>query len=242
MSSNANGLIWSPNHLHIPFSLPVVLSTVEAGDLGPSGGPNPRRDEWLRELGYTPSRTALRKQVHSRRIVHPDPVTDYRDEADGTASDDPTLALAVTVADCMPIAVHDPVTGAFAMLHSGWRGTGILAHALELFQERWGSVGKDVHVLLGPCIGPCCYPVDEARAAEYSAEWGKAGVVRGGDGRVRLDLRAANREILKRYGVVHTTDVALCTGCTQALGSYRRQGPDRFVRMVAVIAGSAHGQ
>ena len=242
MSSNAAVVTWSPDHLQIPFSLPVSLSTVDAGDLGPSGGPNPRRDEWLAKRGYNPARTALRKQVHSRRIVCPGSVSDFQDEADGTASDDPTLALAVTVADCMPIAVHDPVSGAFAMLHSGWKGTGILGHALDLFQQRWGSSAHDINVLLGPCIGPCCYPVDEARAAEYAAEWGEASVVRGEDGSARLDLRAANREILRRHGVSLVTNAVICTGCTQRLGSYRRQGPERFVRMVAVIAGPAHRQ
>ena len=242
MSPNATGVTWSPEHLQIPFSLPVTLSTVDAGDLGPSGGPNPRRDEWLTKRGFDPARTALRKQVHSRRIICPGSVTDYQEEADGTASGDPTLALAVTVADCMPIAVHDRVTGAFAMLHSGWKGTGILAHALDLFRERWGSDTKDVNVLLGPCIGPCCYPVDEARASEYAAEWGEASVVRGDDGSARLDLRAANHEILRRHGVSRVTDASICTGCTPRLGSYRRQGPERFIRMVAVIAGPAHRQ
>lgn len=240
MTPDPNGVVWSRDSIHIPFSLPVRISTVSAGDLGPSGGPNPLRNRWLELHGFDPARTVLRTQVHSRRIVTPGPVIDFEDRADGTASVDPALALAVTVADCMPIAVWDPAVGAFAMLHSGWKGTGILAAALELFSARWGSDLRSVEVVLGPCIGSCCYPVDQERAGEYRAEWGEESVVRADDGSVRLDLRAANRSILRRYGIDRITDVPLCTSCMGELGSYRRQGKERFVRMLAVIGGPAH--
>ena len=229
---------WGGSRVRLPFSLGVDISTAAAGDMGPSGGANPRRDAWFRQLGVNPDRTFLHQQVHSRTVVVVGSGSVCVGEpADGAVTADPGVALAVTVADCMPIFVHDRENGVFAALHSGWKGTGIVLRALDLMQQRWGSRAESVSVLLGPCIGPCCYPVDEERAAAFVSEWGNRAVVRDRENRPRLDLRRANVEMLESRGVRDITLITDCTGCTGELGSYRRQGPASFVRMIAVIRG-----
>ncbi|TVR33153.1 MAG: laccase domain-containing protein [Spirochaetaceae bacterium] len=226
----------------LPAPLDLRLSLLSAGDMGPSGGPNPRRDAWLQRQGVAPHKTALRHQTHSRRvaIVNPQTVVDYHYEADGMLCADAGVSLAVTVADCMPIFVWDRLRGVRAALHSGWKGTGIVAVALDLLHAEWGSEAADLEVVLGPCIGACCYRVERARALEFGARWGDNTVRRDAAGAAYLDLRAANRAILFERGVRSLTEVNECTVCSRDLGSYRRQGAGSFVRMLAIAVGEAN--
>ena len=223
----------------LPAPLDLRLSLLSDGDMGPSGGPNPRRDAWLLRQGVAPQQTALRHQTHSRRvaIVNPQTVVDYNCEADGMVCADASVSLAVTVADCMPIFVWDRRSGVRAALHSGWKGTGIVAVALDLLHAEWGSVAADLEVVLGPCIGACCYRVDRARALDFGARWGDNTVRSDAAGAAYLDLRAANRAILCERGVRRITEVTDCTACSRDLGSYRRQGAASFVRMLAISVG-----
>jgi copper oxidase (laccase) domain-containing protein len=68
-------------------------------------------------------------------------------------------ALAVSVADCVPVYVAHP-SGAIAMLHSGWRSTeaNILAAAVRRLADA-GHAPGDLRVLLGPSICGRCYEV-----------------------------------------------------------------------------------
>lgn len=227
----------------VPFDLPVYITLRAAGDMGPSGAAEqPRRDEVLAELGIATQNYVTVKQVHSRRVEvvstrrRPVPGT----EADGLLTDDPAAALGVTVADCMPIFLAAPRVGAFGVLHSGWRGTGIVADALRLAERTWGLEPSEISVLLGPSIGPCCYRVDEDRAALFADLWGEPGVVRRDDG-PHLDLRRANLDILAAAGVEQVRVVEECTSCNTALGSFRREGPQEFTRMMAVITAGPLG-
>ena len=225
--------------VRMPFSLPVHLTLREAGDMGPSGAiTQPRRDEVLRGLGIDPGGYITVKQVHSREVAvvgtarRPHPET----EADGLMTNDRRLALGVTVADCMPILLHDPQTGAFAALHSGWRGTGIVSDAVRLMKNRFAVALENLEALLGPSIRSCCYRVDEGRAALFSDLWGERAVVRREDGPY-LDLLQPNIDLLESHGVNRISVAAECTACTCALGSFRREGAERFTRMLAVIQG-----
>ncbi|MFQ5536128.1 MAG: polyphenol oxidase family protein [Gemmatimonadota bacterium] len=80
---------------------------------------------------------------------------------DGHATDRAGLLLGVTVADCVPVFLVDPVKRAVALLHAGWRGTAaeILARGVEALAERAGSRREDLRVHLGPAICGSCYEV-----------------------------------------------------------------------------------
>jgi YfiH family protein len=202
---------------------------------------------FFRSLGLEPERMRRCTQVHSRTVLAADHRFSGQSEADGLASRDRTIILAVLVADCLPVFLHDTVSGAWALLHSGWRGTGIVLNALSLMADRWGTRPEAVAALLGPCIHPCCYQVDEARAAVFEAEFGAGGgngvspgayplgpVVKREGGRPALDLQAANARLLAGAGV---RNIAYCENCTftdQRLGSFRREG-SAYTRMLAVM-------
>ena len=150
-------------------------------------------------------------------------------------TDRPDAVLSATVADCLPIFLQDTVSGAFGLVHSGWKGTGVVVNALRAMHDRYRTHAPDVAATIGPGIGPCCYRVPEERADLFARQFGAATVVRNQDGTPSLDLREANLALLRDAGVKAVTVVEDCTSCSEALGSFRRQGPARYSVMLSCI-------
>lgn len=138
----------------------------------------------------------------------------------------------VTVADCMPLWLWDAASGAWGLLHSGWKGTGILAEAVRGLLEARGGRASSLSLILGPAIGPCCYEVPRERAAYFARNFGEACVDYSG-ALPRLDIRAANLAMAENLGVGALLSVEACTSCEPRLGSFRREGAASFTRMVA---------
>ncbi|PKL26432.1 MAG: hypothetical protein CVV47_00425 [Spirochaetae bacterium HGW-Spirochaetae-3] len=233
----------------LPIPLPgvdapeAVMSLAVAGDMGfGDDGNRDRRSRWLRGSGFDPGRSASVDLVHSRIVAEAATPAGVRGRAaDGMVAPglssprtDASTSLVITVADCMPIFLFDSGTGAFGLLHSGWKGTGILAVAVSAMGRLYGTEPRNVSAAFGPRIGACCYVVDEERAKEYADEFGSAAVVRVG-GAPRLDLVAANLGIADRLGLGSVSVADGCTCCDGRFGSYRRQGAARFTRMAAAI-------
>jgi len=146
------------------------------------------------------------------------------------------VTLTVTVADCLPIFLVDTVTGAFGLVHSGWKGTGIVVDAVAAMTARHGTRPQDVVATIGPGIGACCYRVPEERAALFAERFGAAAVTRDLGPEPRLDLRAANAALLREAGVSEIGVVTECACCSPRLGSFRRQGPESYTLMCAFLA------
>ena len=236
---------WSP----LRRSPSGILSEASAGDMVyRPGTANPARERLFSAIGTPPGGVLAVELMHTRSVILYDgsrPFAGMAEEAarrggaDGIISVRDDVAVSVTVADCMPIFLYDRGSGAFGVLHSGWKGTGILAAALDLMTTRLGTRPRDVSVILGPAIGACCYTVDEARARAFAAEFGEESVrypesYAAKPAGPSLDLAAANRAIAARIGVGALLDETACTSCSPELGSYRRQGPAGFTRMAAL--------
>jgi hypothetical protein len=164
-------------------------------------------------------------------------------EADIAATDDPGVALAIQVADCVPLLLADPPTGAVAAVHAGWRGTaaGAAIAAVEALRREFGVEPGRLVVAVGPGIGPCCYAVGEELIDAFrSGGFGREAerwFLRDASGDLKLDVWAANRDQLIAAGVppgaIHASD--LCTADRPDLfASYRRDGPGTG-RIAAVI-------
>jgi YfiH family protein len=185
------------------------------------------------------------EQVHSRDVLAVDRNRPPAVSADGMVSADREIALSVTVADCMPVYLFDTESGAFGLVHSGWKGTGIALRALELMREHWRTRPEAVAAVLGPCIGSCCYKVDENRAAMFESKFGAIPpgsaaenlalppVTLRNDTDCRLDLKAANIRLLAAAGVRNIAVCGGCTFCDDRLGSFRREGAEHYTRMAA---------
>ncbi|MDR0402709.1 MAG: polyphenol oxidase family protein [Treponema sp.] len=240
--------------------LSCALSARRAGDMGftPSSGSRPEREAFFRSQGVDPERVYSLFQVHSRNVYtvgDPPPAFSpekpggtrpaprespaaFARQGDGIVSFCRGVFLALTVADCLPVFLLDTENLFFAAVHSGWRGTGIALNALSVM-IRAGTRPEAVAAVLGPCIQDCCYRVDEGRADAFEKEFGgSAGplgpvVLRGSDGPY-IRLQAANARLLAEAGVRH---IAVCENCSrddERLGSFRREGPERYTRMAAM--------
>ena len=230
----------------IPGRLSCALSLRASGDMGfDPDHPNPNRTRFFTELGLDAGRVVARRQTHSRDVLVVEPGGNgvfVLPPGDGIAANDPSLVLSVTVADCLPVFLADIENGAFSIVHSGWKGTGIAVNALELMRRRWGTKPANVSAVLGPCIRGCCYEVDAGRAAAFDAEFGQVcegkalgPAVRRQGTRCFIDLQAANAALLESSGV---RNIAVCSDCTftlDRLGSFRREGSESFTRMVALL-------
>ena len=169
-------------------------------------------------LGVAPSHMAMGWQVHGTDIqtweeppAHggfAEPGAELS-KVDGHVTDRAGLGLLVLTADCLPVALAAP--GRVAMLHCGWRGlaTGIVARAVELFDEPPSAA-------VGPGIGRCCFEVGPEVLEAF------ADVEHAADGRM-LDLRAVAEARLRAAGIERVEHVDLCTSCRPDLFfSHRR--------------------
>lgn len=107
-------------------------------------------------------RLATARQVHGAKVlVHDASWTGWLrgPGADGHVARAACTALAVSVADCVPVFVGHP-SGIVAMLHSGWRGTeaNVLGVAIQRLRMD-GVAAADLRIVLGPAICGDCYEV-----------------------------------------------------------------------------------
>jgi YfiH family protein len=101
--------------------------------------------------------------VHVRRAGsgQSGPGGSRRPDADIIVSDDPALALAIQTADCVPLLMADPRSGAIAAAHVGWRGlaAAVPRVAVEALHREFGSDPGDLIVAAGPSISASRYEV-----------------------------------------------------------------------------------
>lgn len=153
-------------------------------------------------------RLAMAHQVHGDRVIeHMDGWAGWlRDTsgADGHLSAVAGTAMAVTLADCVPVFMAHP-SGIAAVLHSGWKGTaaGIVRRGLAAFARRGIGAGE-TRVHLGPAICGRCY---EVSPEVYAAVTGDRV-----DQPTPLDLRAVIARQAREAGAAVTVSES-CTRC-----------------------------
>ncbi len=164
---------------------------------------------------------------------------------DALATNRAGVLVGVKTADCVPVLLGDPLTGACAAVHAGWRGTlaGIVGRVLSRMAEEFGTRAGDVRACIGPAALGCCYEVGPEVVAAFreSFSYADALFTPTREGHALADLHRANTEQLVESGVrperIHA--LALCTMCRADLFfSYRREKlrPDvRTGRHLSVI-------
>lgn len=185
-----------------------------------------------RELAETARRVATIRPVHGTRVVvHTGGWEGWLrgEEADGHIAAEKGIALAVGVADCVPVFIAHP-SGIVALLHSGWRGTaaGITTEAISAL-ARYGLPPDELAIHLGPAICGRCYEV----SAEVREQLTGQPVTRPG----HVDLRSLIAEHASETGVQKISVSSSCTKCDNDRFFSHRAGDKG--RQIAVIAAQA---
>lgn len=175
-------------------------------------------------IGFSPENAVLSKQIHSdivRRVTPADRGAGLFAPAlspcDALITDVPGLALVVFTADCTPILLHDPVTGAVGAVHAGWRGTvsAIAGKTVETMAREYGSRPEDIRAAIGPNIGFCHFETDadvpQALLSAFGTEM-EAYIEKKGE-KYHADLKQINAWVLRRAGVSHIEISDACTVC-----------------------------
>ncbi len=199
---------------------------------------NKNRTSFFSSLFGSEKKIVQVELIHSKTVLEVSSLSDvFEKRADGLITKSKDLVPTITVADCMPIFIYDIKSGFFGVLHSGWKGTGIIEEAFNLIKEKYGLSSENFCVVLGPHIGPCCYDIDESRAEYFRKNFGESCVnlldktsIPSSEKRYSLSLTEANIFILKKLNVPNENIRVIreCTGCfkengTFKYGSFRRQ-------------------
>ena len=185
----------------------------------------------LRESLPEFSGLVLSRQVHGTEILWHGPATGLviREGVDGHGTETPGLLVAVTVADCVPVYVVDPVRRAVLLLHAGWRGVagGILGKGIELLRRQGSSV-ENLLVHCGVAICGLCY---EVTSEVFSA----CGFRPPPGGRGPLDLRAVLSGQASHSGVERVSTSQFCAKHDDSLFFSHRGSGGADGRMVAYL-------
>jgi YfiH family protein len=164
-------------------------------------------------------------QVHSARVIVVDAATDPRavavEQADALVTTARGLAVAVRVADCLPVLFADQTKAVIGAAHAGRVGlaAGVLTETVATMRALGAS---RLQAWIGPHICGACYEVPEELRAEISrqlpAAWAQTSW-----GTPSLDLGAAAKVQLEAVGC-EVVMVDPCTRTTSSLHSYRRDG------------------
>jgi YfiH family protein len=191
------------------------------------------RERFFGGLGIRQDELAIPGQVHGNTVRVAEAAGAYPD-TDGLVTSAGRLFLCVTVADCVPILLADPITRTIAAIHAGWRGTAgkILERALELLSDGHRVRTPDLLAFLGPSAGDCCYSVGEDVASRFPPE-----VVGRKGGQPTVDLKEANRRQLLDAGLLpgNIEISPFCTISEEHLFHSHRRDASASGRMMAVI-------
>jgi YfiH family protein len=161
---------------------------------------------------------------------------------DAMITNRPGIALTTLVADCAPLVLFDPVNRAVAVAHCGRLGTvrGTLPKTVEAMAASFGSAPEDLLAGIGPTIGADSYEIGDAEAAEVTAAFGDAGLLKPTrPGHCTLDLVGALRIQLRQAGVkdANVHDMAVDTRtATDEFFSDRAARPCGRFMAVAMLA------
>lgn len=149
-------------------------------------------------------------QVHGdaiKTVRSSEDIGDSDEKADAVVSDLAGVLAGVKTADCVPVLIGDPKTGAFAAIHAGWRGTvqSIVKKAVNELRQTYRSDPEDLIATIGPAAGCSNYEIGQDVIAEFAENFmgSEKYFTATREGHALVDLHLANRDQLVDSGVAN---------------------------------------
>lgn len=159
-------------------------------------------------------------QVHGndvKTVASVENAASSEERFDALVSDLPGILLGVKTADCVPVLLGDPKSGAYAAIHAGWRGTvlSIAAKAVERMQVAYGSNPTNLVCAIGPAATGKNYEIGQDVIEAFEQNFSTSGKyftpIR--QGHALIDLHLANKDQLINAGV-HEDNIYTAPFCT----------------------------
>ncbi len=219
----------------------VSLSPFESFNLGDHVGDDPdsvaaNRARLADIIGLDRTRVVYMEQIHSNTVTVVDSANDDGtpiETTDALVTTQRELALAVLVADCVPLLLSDTEAGVIAAVHAGRMGArnGIVKKTVKKMVEL-GATPVNIHALMGAAASGKNYEVPEQMAHDVEAKLpGSIAATRRGT--TGLDIRAGLLRQLLSLGVQSIDSDPRCTIADEDFFSYRREG--RTGRQAGVV-------
>ncbi|WP_238585239.1 peptidoglycan editing factor PgeF [Sulfurospirillum halorespirans] len=194
-------------------------------------------------LHVTQNREILKAKLGVSQLVfmdqvHGDTITqihsgDEMPTCDAMITDVSGIALAVMVADCIPILYYDERHHAIGVAHAGRVGTLLQVgqKCARAMAESFGTRMEELTIWMGPSIRSCCYEVG------IEATQGLESFLHVKSGKYFLDLQNANLKAFLDMGIKRKNIMVseVCTCCDSRYFSYRRDKiTGRFAGVIAL--------
>ncbi|HXH93883.1 MAG TPA: polyphenol oxidase family protein [Thermoanaerobaculia bacterium] len=182
-------------------------------------------------------------QIHGKKAVNATAGERWQecDSCDALWSASKGAAIAIKIADCLPVSIADSKNRVIANIHSGWRGAAqrIVAETLDVIERETEFDAATAQAWLGPTIRACCFEVgeevvDQLRAAYSDAE----SFVDRSCAKPHVDVAGLTAALLIQRGFApeNVHDSGLCTRCDDSIFHSYRRDPKRGGRNLALIA------
>ena len=219
------------------------------GGVGSSDDPSrvsENRARMASRIGVARERMLVPFQIHSPdALVVSEPwAPEARPRCDGLVTRETSLALGVTGADCGMLLFADANAAVVGACHAGWKGalTGMI-EATVAAMEAQGARRADIHVALGPMIGPASYEVGAefvARFLDADRSFSRFFSPSPREAHSMFDLPGFIASRIEALGVASFENVGVDTYADEArCFSYRRcthRGEPDYGRLVSAIA------
>lgn len=115
-------------------------------------------------LSQTPTQF-FAEQIHGDDILEIPEEEGENLKGDAFITNQKTKPLGVKTADCQGVLIYDPVKKVTAAVHAGWKGSTlqIIKKTVEKLSTKYQSDPADLHVGIGPSLGPCCAEFSDPR-------------------------------------------------------------------------------
>lgn len=209
------------------------------------------REKLANEIGFPTSNWVCSEQVHDADILkvtsnHAGKGVYIYEQGitgtDGLYTREKNLLLTLCFADCVPLYFTAPQYGLIGAAHAGWKGTvkDIGGNMIRIWDTEENVSPEDIHIVIGPAIGSCCYIVDnyvidKVKEVLSFNEYIPYKLV--SEGQYSLDLKLLNQLLLVQSGVPkeNIQVSSYCTSCEKELFFSHRRDKGNSGRMASFI-------